>query len=162
MRRSTRAAWSSRCASATGLVQQLFISELHGVADGIGGLPLALADAIVEPLDGDRARELEAGARRLDRERDAQLLRDVADRELADRLHAVRALDERARRIGRVRVFLRIEQVRRGERRVAVLVFRVERADLHLHVEPARAEIVGVVVERRGELPEAAVARSAR
>src|SRR5262245_3503580 len=113
------------------LHQRDLVRELDLVADGLGRLPVALADAVAEALDRRRAGQLETGCRAADREWNSQVLRDSAQRELADRLHAGRGLVERAPVVGRGRILLRVEQIRALECLVAIPVLRIERTRLH-------------------------------
>src|SRR5207253_427746 len=104
------------------------------VPELVGGLPVALADAEVEPPERRLAAHVSHGDAVLggvaEREGHAHVTRHASERQLADGLIAARRLRELRGRVTRLRELRHREQVRAAQGVVALLVAGVGRAHL--------------------------------
>src|ERR1700733_2381318 len=130
------------------------------VAHLVGRFPVALADAVIETPDRRLAAHVaDRGAllgRGTEREGDAQVVRLVANGELADGLVACLGADDLRGAETRLGEFLHREQVVAAQRVVALLVAAVERVHLDADLQAARREVVGREIHRDREAPESA------
>src|SRR5207237_7936564 len=101
------------------------VGNRHVVSHPLGGLPVPLTHAEVEPLQRRFARQV-AGRMSLlvggaEGERHARLTRDTANRELADRFISARGFVDASGAEARLGEFREVEQIRPAQRVVTLL-----------------------------------------
>src|SRR5688572_2682381 len=133
-------------ASADGREPQLE-TDVHGVADPLGGRPFALAEAEVEALEARRALHDRRISCRRKRERDRHGPCLAPYRQLAVGAPAVARALEALGVIYGLRVLRGREEVRTAQDFVALAVLRIDRCRIHGHVEPACCGLAGIEVD---------------
>src|SRR4030095_13992344 len=139
------------------LFQQQHEVHLDVVANVLGVLPVALADAEVQALELGRALQPGAAVLLLERELDRHLARHVARGQLAGGRELVAAFGgEAVGHVVRPRELLDREQVVALHGLVALAVARVGGRCVDLHVEAAAGEVLRIELDVRGEALERA------
>src|ERR1700730_3206054 len=151
---STHSATSSKMRAMLGYgLQHQREADFHRIADPFGALPVALAYAEIKAVQLGAAVELRpAGILKLKINR--HILGDPVQRQRTDRAEAGSRFGDALGYIVSRGLMRDVENIFAADRRVAILVHRIDRVQIDLHIDTRAFQRAGRELDRRGEFME--------
>src|SRR5450755_989362 len=160
---STHSATSSKIRGMSGLgLQHQGEVDFDGIADGVRALPVALAHAEIQAVEFGAAGKFGPRGTRNELKVDGHVLGDAAQGQRTDGGETAGGLGDGFGEVVRHRIMSDIEDILAAYRRVAILVQRVNRVQIDLHIDSGACKGVGGKIYIGGELVKHALELGAR